>query len=50
MDLDLAKGDITVGYIKKESHHNGETILGMLFKDQFWDRSHKKTFECRIKK
>lgn len=50
VDPDEAEGDITVGYIKKESHHNGEMILGMLFKDQSWERSYKNLVECRNKK
>lgn len=34
VNSDLAEGEITVGYIKKESHHIGEMILAMFFKDK----------------
>lgn len=36
VDSDLAEGEITGGYIKKESHHIGEMILAMFFKDKSW--------------
>lgn len=36
VNSDLAEGEITVGYIKKESHHIGEMILAMFFKDKSW--------------
>lgn len=38
---ELAEGEITVGYIKKGSNHNGERILAMPFRDQSWDWSYK---------
>lgn len=36
VNSDLAEGEITVGHIKKESHHIGEMILAMFFKDKSW--------------